>query len=130
MISNTNDMSHRCGGCNNMESSFKFSFKTCKRAFYCSKKCEVNSWNHHMNLCHSINYLEQQHISNISKQTTFNTQLPKEKAKSVNLIGDECNLNCKLNNYFSKLLLDTGAQMHLLSKAWLQETYQNSKYWT
>ena len=83
-----------------------------------------------MNLCHSINYLEQQHISNISKQTTFNTQLPKEKAKSVNLIGDECNLNCKLNNYYSKLLLDTGAQMHLLSKDWLQETYQNSKYWT
>ena len=60
--------------------------------------------------------MEQQHIANRSKQTTFNTQLPKEKAKLVNVIDDECNLYCKLNNYYCKSLLETGDQVSLLSK--------------
>ena len=64
----------------------------------------------------------QQHLDNISKQTTFNTQLPKEKTKLDNVIGDECNLCCKLNNY--KLLLDTGADASLLSKDRLQKNVE------
>ena len=60
--------------------------------------------------------MEQQHIANRSKQTTFNTQLPKEKAKLVNVIDDECNLYCKLNNYYCKSLLETVDQVFLLSK--------------
>ena len=42
-----------CGCCNNMELSYRFNFKIynfCKVAFYCSKKCEVNSWNHYKNI--------------------------------------------------------------------------------
>ena len=123
-ISNTSDKPRRCGGCNNMESNCKINFKTCsncKVVFSCSKKCQVNSWNHHKNLCQTINYLEQQHLAHISKQTTFNTQLPKEKAKLANVIGHECNLHCKLNDYYCKLFLDTGPQVSLLSKDWLQK---------
>ena len=72
--------------------------------------------------------MEQKHLAIISKQTTFNTQLPKEKANLVNIIGDECNLYCKLKDY-CKLLLDTGTQVYL-SRDWLQKTYQNLKYLT
>ena len=116
-----------------MELNFKSNFKTCsncKVAFHFSKKCQVNSWNHHKNLCQAINSLDQKHLSNIPKQAMFNTQVPKEKAKLLNEIGDECNSYCKLNNYYCKLLLDTGAQVSLLSKDCPQRTYQNLEYWT
>ena len=49
-------------------------------------------------------HLKQQHLADISKQTTPNVRLPKEKAKLVNVIGDECILYCKLNSYYCKLL--------------------------
>ena len=119
MISN-----NKCGGCNNMESNRRFNFKTCsncKVAFYCLKKCQVNSWDHHKNLCQTINHLEQQHLVNISKQITYNTQLPKENGKL------ECNLYCKLNNYYCKLFLDTGAQVSVISKDWLQKNVSKFK---
>ena len=72
--------------------------------------------NHHKNPCQAIFHLGQRHFTNISKQTTFNTQLLKEKAKLINAIGDECNLHCKLNNYYCKLLLDKGLKFLYYSK--------------
>ena len=45
----------------------------------------------------------------------------KEKAKLVNVIGDECNLNCKLNNFYCKLLSDKETQFSLLPiSSWCQ----------
>ena len=38
----------------------------------------------------------------------------KEKAKLLNVIGDDCNLNCKLNNFYRKLLSDKETQFSLL----------------
>ena len=80
---------------NNKKSGQKSRFKTCaicKIALYFSRKCHVNSWNHHENLCQTINCLEKQHLANISNQTTFNTQFPKEKAKLVDVINNEYSL--------------------------------------
>ena len=94
---NTSDMTCRCDSCNNMQSNFIFSFKTCskcKAVFFLLKEGQVNSLNHHKSLCQTIKYLELQHIANISKETAFNTQLAKEMTKLVNALGEKCNLYC------------------------------------
>ena len=71
--------------------------------------------------CQAINQLEQQHLANISTPTLFNTRLQKEKAKLLNVIGDDYNLYCKLNCYYCKFLLNTGGQVSLLSKDLLEK---------
>ena len=89
------------------------------KQYFTVKDCQVNSWNHHKNLCQAINHLQQQNLANISKEA-FNIHLLMEKAKLVNVIGGECSFYCKLSNYYCKSLLDTGAQVSLLSKGQLQ----------
>ena len=44
---------------------------------------------------------------------------PSQRDQVVQLIGEKCLLNCKMDGSKTKVLLDTGAQVSLIPKAWL-----------
>ena len=54
------------------------------------------------------------------KTGIYNTTLPpSEQDQAVQLIGEKCQVACKINDVATQVLLDTGAQMSVLSHKWL-----------
>ena len=50
------------------------------------------------------------------KSGSYSTNLtPKEKKKVAELIGDNCLIQCRLNQRETSVLLDTGAQASIIS---------------
>ena len=57
-----------------------------------------------------------------------NTTLPRsEQDQVVQLIGEKCHVVCKTNDVATPVLLDTGAQVSLLSHNWLESNLPEVK---
>ena len=48
---------------------------------------------------------------------------PAEHRKLIRLVGEKCEVNCKLNGKWAKGLWDTGAQVSGLSRGWLKHNF-------
>ena len=114
----------KCSACHkdNVE---KFRCKRCHTQSYCSRKCQKSCWSEHKVWCDSIVELESRvrnkafaDVKVISKSSSLS---PKEEVKLVKLVGRKCTVNCSLDAVESQVLWDTGAEVALISQAWLDE---------
>ena len=116
--------SHGCNGCRKTEDEKK-AFKSCSRCksvFYCSKKCQQRSWLEHKNICNAIRDLQRQRRDRIEKSGVFASSLsPRDQTTVARLIGEKCLINCRLSKKRTEVLLDTGAQVSLVSQSWLHQ---------
>ena len=95
--------------------------KQCKSTRYCSKDCQIAHWDEHKVICQSINQLQQEEKGRCKDACDFSSSLaPERKKKLLSLIGEKCTIACSLNGRECDALWDTGAQVSLISKRWLE----------
>ena len=105
-----------CGSC--VENILQCS--RCKATKYCSKQCQREQWGSHEALCNAICELSKPP----ERKTSFLSHLrPSEHRKLIRLVGEKCEVNCKLNGKRTKGLWDTGAQVSGISRGWLGRNF-------
>ena len=52
---------------------------------------------------------------------------PKEEIKMAKLVGQKCTLKCFLDDVKTEVLWDTGAEVALISNAWLQQNFPSKE---
>ena len=106
----------------------------CKASRYCSEKCRKNGWKTHKVICQSIQFLDEQEstskigLGDSKDEKMFRSHLtPTEHQKVAKLIGEKCEINCLLDGIDTKALLDSGAQVSVLSRSFLAEQCPDTK---
>ena len=115
----------KCVGCYK-ESEQAFRCKSCHTGCYCSKECQTKCWKDHKVLCKHITNLESQVNSKAFAKVNYissSSFTPNEEMKLVKLIGRKCMVDCFLDGIKSKVLWDTGAQVTIVSKSWIDELF-------
>ena len=83
-------------------------------------KCQKKHWPNRRNLCQSIAALEEQRQERIDQSCLFNSSLSQHgREKVVGLVGEKCLVKCIANKNATVMLLDTGAQVSIVSKSYL-----------
>lgn len=95
----------------------------CKSVKYCSKQCQEAHWMSHKVICKAIRKLESEEEKRCQEACDFSDSSlgPVRKKKLLRLIGDKCSVACHLNGHPCDALWDTGAQVSLIAKSWLEE---------
>ena len=94
----------------------------CQAAKYCSKSCQWAHWGKHASLCNAILTLEKESRENT--ETVFVSHLtPDQHQKVAKLVGKRCTVFCKMNGKTVEALWDTGAQVSITSKDWLENNF-------
>ena len=104
----------------------KFSCSQCLSGCYCSNQCKKKDWKFHKSLCKVISKLDLENRQKDFDVTQFsgNSSLtPKQKLKLVKLVGQKCTINCSLDGVQTEALWDTGAEVTVVGKQWLQENF-------
>ena len=114
----TTDTDEACAGENKM-----LRCAQCKSSYYCSKTCQKLHWSTHKVICGSIVELEKQERMKCEQACDFSDSSlgSTGKQKLLQLIGDQCTVKCSLNGRECSSLWDTGAQISLVSKGWLDD---------
>ena len=119
------EKSAKCVGCSKGDVTL-FRCKRCHSGSYCSKECQTKCWKDHQILCENIVNLESQmngkafaKVNYISKSSLT----PNEEMKLAKLVGRKCTVDCYLDGMRSKVLWDTGAQVTVVSKSWVDENF-------
>jgi len=99
---------------------------SCHSVKYCSKNCQKKHWEDHKTICNAIKYLSSKNTkysNNVDDcNGMFSTHLtPRQHVSLVKLMGKQCMVNCYLNDIQTSALWDTGAQVSILSKNWLEQ---------
>ena len=83
-------------------------------------------------MCQSIQFLDKQEpaskirLGDSKDEMMFRSHLtPTEHQKVAKLTGEKCEFNCLLDGIDTKALLDSGAQVSVLSKSFLAEQFPN-----
>ena len=125
------EISKKClnGGCkkNNVE---MFRCKRCHSGCFCSKKCQKECWQEHKVLCDYIVELETLLTDQVSAKLHFiskSSLSAKEEVKLVKLVGRKCTVDCYLNGKKTKVLWDTGAEVALISRSWLERNFPDEE---
>ena len=93
----------------------------CRSVYYCSRSCQLKGWLQHQVLCKAISQLVIERKEKIHQAGVYGTTIaPSERDQVVQLIGEKCLFNCKMNGTKTKVLHDTGAQLSLISRFGLQ----------
>ena len=120
-------MSH-CVNCGQIQGD-KCKFKRCsdcETVKYCSKKCQQAHWKDHKSICCAIKELLRQnresmkHDSDAERVNYVSHLTPKQRAKVARLIGNKCLISCILSGKQANALFDTGAQVSVALKPWLE----------
>ena len=114
---------NKCSGCQK-DSTVKFKCKRCHTQLYCSRKCQKKCWSEHKVWCDSIVDLESRVKSKAFAEVNFMSKSclsPKEEIKLVKLVGRKCTVDCILDEVNNKVLWDTGAEVALVSRSWLEK---------
>ena len=92
----------------------------CQAVKYCSKSCQKEHYAEHKVLCHAIKTMEDRQAKNLDENCLFQSHLtPKQKARLVGLVGEKCEVKCSIGGQSVNALWDTGAQVSLIDKNWL-----------
>ena len=70
---------------------------------------------------------QEKEIVKISRHMYTAHLTPKQHTKLVKLVGEKCNVKCKLNDVELSVLWDTGAQISLLSTTQLKKYFGDMK---
>ena len=116
-------LSQSCCGCGEVAENV-FQCSRCKASKYCSRKCQVDHWSHHKVLCSSIRKLTRDQSE---EKTMFPSHLlPSQHRNLVKLVGERCEVHCKINEVEAKSLWDTGSQVSGVSEMWLLRNFPNA----
>ena len=99
---------------------------SCKSAFYCSKNCQKESWSKHKTFCGAIKQLRISEENTLRNARRFNNTTVKEENQIAAVIGDKCEVECALNGIETKVLLDTGAQVSIISINQMKTAFSRS----
>ena len=92
----------------------------CKCTKYCSKQCQIKHWNTHKPLCYGIKEAEIHFDKYYTQKTKHNSNLTsKNYKKIVDVVGKRCIISCKIDEICCSALWDTGAQVSMVSRDWL-----------
>ena len=98
----------------------------CRAVKYCNKLCQKPHWSEHKKLCCAIQDLSKAEEN--SNSGHFMSHLtPKQHSKITNLVGNRCTVNFQLGGKTTQALWDTGAQVSLDSKQFLQEMFPDTE---
>ena len=93
----------------------------CRSVHYCDKKCQKLNWKEHQTVCKTISKLTKERDELIDLKCSFISHItPKVHHKLVKLVGERCIIDCEIDGVVGEALWDTGAQVSLLSKLWLE----------
>ena len=85
----------------------------------------MKGWKQHQVLCKIISQLLIERKEKPHKAGVYNRTLAlSDRDQVIELIGEKYLLNRKMNGIKTKVLLDTGAQVLLISKAWLNTHFK------
>jgi len=96
----------------------------CQITSYYGDKCQASAWEQHKPTCDAIQTLSkdcgksstESKLTDAENGNVFSTCItPKEKGKVAKFIGKKCIVLCKLNGVEIPVLLDTGAQVSIIS---------------
>ena len=94
----------------------------CKAVCYCSESCQQEHWSEHKVLCNAISHLESEKVRKCKEACSFDTNLsPRNRSKLLRLIGEQCKVTCQLNDVQVEALWDTGAQVSMVDRKWLDK---------
>ena len=113
-----------CGTTGNEEYSLR-RCSNCRCVVYCSKSCQKKDREDHEVLCNAIHTLQAK--VDVEKGIYDTRVMPKTKAAVVKLVGNRCIMKGTLDDVEVNLLYDTGAQVCLIDKNWLEENGKTSK---
>ena len=119
----------KCAGCQK-DNTVKFRCKRCHTQSYCSRKCQKKCWSEHKVWCDSIVELESRVKNKDFADVNFLSKSclsPKEEMKLVKLVGKKCTVECILDEVHNKVLWDTGADVALVSRSWLDKHCPNKE---
>jgi hypothetical protein len=128
-VAHETDLSHCCTFCkvSEMDTPFKQCSK-CKFFRYCSQACQRKHWNEHKT-CNELSDIHEQKLrENFVDDGVYACHLsPRENAVITRLVGRKYTVQCSLNGVKTTALWDTGAQVSIVSSAWLQEHLPKAK---
>ena len=98
----------------------------CKSVYYCNEACQKRHWQTHKILCSAIQCLSDRKEEECQKKCFFNSNLdPEQERVVVSLVGRRCRMRCKIKGRKVQCLMDSGAQVSLLSLRWLKRNLQD-----
>ena len=103
----------------------------CHIVYYCSLSCQRKHWTKHASICKALHLLAQSpnDLKSLGSVTNgFICHLsPNQQIRLSSLVGKRCILNCKLNGKNAGVLWDTGSQVSLISRTFLNEKFPSLK---
>jgi transposase InsO family protein len=99
----------------------------CKEAAYCSRNCQREHWSGHKDVCQKIQTVETGGKSDVVTLDQLKGEVyelsPKSRQRLVKLVGERSVMQCFLDGNGKEVLWDTGAQVSILSKSWLENHF-------
>ena len=95
---------------------------SCRVAKYCDVLCQKKHWSQHQVYCKALNISSGSNEIHISKPVTHLS--PNEQAKMVLLSGNNCIIDCNLNDMKTKVLWHTGSQVSVVSRRFLKNNFR------
>ena len=98
----------------------------CNAVKYCSRACPRRHWPEHKVLCTAISHLSNkagEKMQNHSDSTFVSHLTPQQHATVVGLVGKRCTVKGEINGHSSEVLLDTGAQVSIISNEFLRRNF-------
>jgi transposase InsO family protein len=92
----------------------------CQSVHYCTKVCQKKDWSKHEQICKAIQHVDrvpQPQVDEIKGHVY--AMSPDTRNKIIKVVGEPCVVNCILNGQSAEALWDTGAQVSLVHREWL-----------
>ena len=122
VVDNIKPRGNNCYSCNKILSDREYCSSSYKSVYFCGKHCKIQFWKDHKQVYKAILTLAAQRQEEIFNRGLL-TCPQKQKYKVTGLIGEKCFIKVLLNNKLSSVLLDTGAQISVISDKYMRETF-------
>ena len=124
MVDNIKSRDNNCYNCSKILSDREYCCSSCKLVYFSGKSCQIQSWKDHKQVCKTISMLKVQRKEEVFKRRSYTVNLStKQKHKVTRLIGEKCFIKVLINNKLSSVLLNTGAQVSVISDKFLRENF-------
>ena len=99
----------------------------CKSARYCSKECQRQHHSYHQVYCNAIGQLEKFEKQKLYGSRSVRQELLdfKKQARLAKLVGKKPMLSCWLDGKAVEALWDTGSQISIVDRHWLERNFPN-----